>query len=225
MGIHNGHRDRMRQEFLKGGLESFSDVRTLELLLFFSRPQGDVNPLAHALLAQFGSLSGVLDADPADLQRVPGVGENTVVLLKLFTALSSKYLASRAKKDVDGSSTQGLWDIFSPYFFGARNEMTFLGCFDSNLKLLGVKQISEGIPNASGINVRSLSYIALSMNATAVVLAHNHPSGVALPSREDETATELAREALDAMGVALVDHIIVADNDYVSLRESGRIRA
>ena len=221
MGIHNGHRDRMRQEFLKGGLESFSDVRTLELLLFFSRPQGDVNPLAHALLAQFGSLSGVLDADPADLQRVPGVGENTVVLLKLFTALSSKYLASRAKKDVDGSSTQGLWDIFSPYFFGARNEMAFLGCFDGNLKLLGVKQVSQGGPNASGISVRTLSYAALSMNASVVVLAHNHPSGTVEPSQEDVSTTMFLRTHLQPMEIDLYDHVILTDEDIYSLRRNG----
>ena len=83
MGIHHGHRDRMKQEFLQGGLAHFSEPRALELLLFYSRFQGDVNPLAHQLLATFGSLSGVLDATPADLARVPGVGENTVVLLKL----------------------------------------------------------------------------------------------------------------------------------------------
>lgn len=221
MGIHDGHRERMRQEFLKGGLEGFSDVRTLELLLFFSRSQGDVNPLAHALLDTFGSLSGVLDADPSDLRRVPGVGQNTVVLIKLFTALSAKYLASRTKKDVDGSTTEGLWNIFSPYFFGARNEMAFVGCFDTNLKLLGVKKVSEGGPNASGISVRTLSYAALSMNASVVVLAHNHPSGTAEPSQEDISTTAFLRTHLQPMEVDLYDHVILTDENIYSLRRNG----
>lgn len=221
MGIHNGHRERMRQEFLKGGLEGFSDVRTLELLLFFSRPQGDVNPLAHALLDSFGSLSGVLDAGEAELRRVPGVGENTVVLLKLFPALSAKYLASRTRKEVDGSTTQGLWNIFSPYFFGARNEMAFVGCFDNNLKLLGVKKVSEGGPNASGISVRTLSYAALSMNASVVVLAHNHPSGTVEPSQEDVSTTTFLKHHLQPMEVDLYDHVILTDEEIYSLRRNG----
>ena len=81
MGVHEGHRDRMKREFLQGGLRHFSEPRVLELLLFYSRLQGDVNPLAHRLLEAFGSLSGVLDASPAALANVPGVGETTVVLL------------------------------------------------------------------------------------------------------------------------------------------------
>ena len=88
--IHRGHRDRVKQEFLRGGLGPFSDVRALELLLFYALPQGDVNPLAHALLDRFGSLAGVLDADLADLRTVPGIGDHTAILLKLVPALSAK---------------------------------------------------------------------------------------------------------------------------------------
>ena len=99
MGTHDGHRGRMKKEFLQGGLTAFSDVRALELLLFYSRMQGDVNPTAHALLDTFGSLAGVLDADPEQLLTVPGVGENTAVLLKLVPALAAKYLASRTSPD------------------------------------------------------------------------------------------------------------------------------
>lgn len=221
MGIHDGHRERMRQEFLQGGLDGFSDVRALELLLCYSRPQGDVNPLAHALLSSFGSLSGVLDADPADLRRVPGVGQNTVVLLKLFPALSAKYLASRTRKDVDGATTEGLWNIFSPYFFGARNEMAFVGCFDNNLKLLGVRKVSEGGPNASDISVRLLSYAALSLNASVVVLAHNHPSGTAEPSDADLSTTNFLRAHLRPMEIDLYDHVILTDEEIYSLRRNG----
>lgn len=156
MGVHEGHRDRMKREFLQGGLRHFSEPRVLELLLFYSRLQGDVNPLAHRLLEAFGSLSGVLDASPADLAKVPGVGENTVVLLKLIPAVAARYLASRTSADVIISDSASLRTLFLPYFFGARNEMSFLACFDGKLKLLGVRLLSEGSPSANEISLRKI---------------------------------------------------------------------
>lgn len=220
MGIHQGHRDRMKQEFLQGGLAHFSEPRALELLLFFSRFQGDVNPLAHELLAAFGSLAGVLDAPPEELAKIPGVGENTVVLLKLIPAIAARYLASRTSGEVIVSDSASLYNLFLPYFFGARNEMSFLACFDGKLKLLGVKKISEGSPNANEISVRKISAEALALNATVVVLAHNHPSGLATPSEEDIFSTRYIQDALRPLGIVLYDHVILADDDMVSLKDS-----
>lgn len=219
--IHKGHRERMKHEFLKGGLEPFSEVRALELLLFYALPQGDVNPLAHTLLDTFGSLAGVLDAGQEALMQVPGIGEHATVLLKLIPALSAKYLASRTSDDFILRDTRDLWELFSPYFFGARNEMTYLACFDGKLKLLGVRKISEGGPNATDIGVRQVAAAALSYNASAVVLAHNHPSGVATPSDEDVSTTLYLRKYLQGMDVHVYDHVILADDDMVSMRDSG----
>ena len=221
MGTHDGHRGRMKKEFLQGGLTAFSDVRALELLLFYSRMQGDVNPTAHALLDTFGSLAGVLDADPEQLLTVPGVGENTAVLLKLVPALAAKYLASRTSPDTILRSTRDLYEIFSPCFFGARNEMSFLACFDSKLKLLGVRKLSEGTPMGTDIGVRQIASAALALNATAVVLAHNHPSGLATPSNEDISTTRYVHEVLKKLDITLYDHVILSDDDMVSLRDSG----
>lgn len=220
MGIHHGHRDRMKQEFLQGGLTHFSEPRALELLLFFSRFQGDVNPLAHQLLSTFGSLSGVLDAAPEDLAKVPGVGENTVVLLKLIPAIAARYLASRSSGEVIASDSASLHELFLPCFFGARNELSFLACFDNKLKLLGLKKISEGSPSANEISVRKISTEALALNATVVVLAHNHPNGLATPSDEDIFTTRYIQDALRPLGIILYDHVILADDDMVSLKES-----
>ena len=219
--IHKGHRDRVKQEFLRGGLEAFSDVRALELLLFYALPQGDVNPLAHALLDAFGSLAGVLDAKPEELKRIPGIGDHAAILLKLVPALSAKYLASRTSDDFILRETRDLWELFSPYFFGARNEMTYLACFDGKLKLLGVRKISEGGPNATDIGVRQVASAALSFNASAVVLANNHPSGVATPSQDDVSTTLYLRKYLQGMDLHVYDHVILADDDMVSMRESG----
>jgi DNA repair protein RadC len=220
MGIHEGHRDRMKQEFLQGGLAHVSEPRVLELLLFYSRRQGDVNPLAHQLLDTFGSLAGVLDASPDDLRKVPGVGENTVVLLKLIPAIAARYLASRTSAEVILSDSATLHALFTPYFFGARNEKSFLACFDSKGKLLGVRPLSEGTPNANEISLRKITTEALALNATVVVLAHNHPSGLATPSQEDLFLTRYIQDSLKPLGITLYDHVILTDDDMVSLRDS-----
>ena len=220
MGVHHGHRERMKQEFLQGGLAHFSEPRVLELLLFYSRLQGDVNPLAHRLLDTFGSLAGVLDAPPEALAKVPGVGENTVVLLKLLPAIAARYLASRANAEMILSDSASLHELFLAPFFGARNEMSYLACFDSKLKLLGVKKISEGSPNANEISIRKISTEALALNATVVVLAHNHPSGLATPSEEDIFTTRYIQDSLRPLGITLYDHVILADGEMVSLKDS-----
>ena len=218
MGVHEGHRDRMKREFLQGGLRHFSEPRVLELLLFYSRLQGDVNPLAHRLLEAFGSLSGVL-------AKVPGVGENTVVLLKLIPAVAARYLASRTSADVIISDSASLRTLFLPYFFGARNEMSFLACFDGKLKLLGVRLLSEGSPSANEISLRKIATEALALGATAVVLAHNHPSGIATPSQEDIFITHYIRDALQPLGITLYDHVIMTDDDMVSLKDSRHLNS
>ena len=217
MGVHEGHRDRMKREFLQGGLRHFSEPRVLELLLFYSRLQGDVNPLAHRLLEAFGSLSGVLDASPADLAKVPGVGENTVVLLKLIPAVAARYLASRTSADVIISDSASLRTLFLPYFF--------LACFDGKLKLLGVRLLSEGSPSANEISLRKIATEALALGATAVVLAHNHPSGIATPSQEDIFITHYIRDALQPLGITLYDHVIMTDDDMVSLKDSRHLNS
>ena len=220
MGTHDGHRGRMKQEFLQGGLSAFSEVRALELLLFYSRLQGDVNPTAHALLDTFGTLAGVLDAEPEQLLTVPGVGENTAVLLKLVPALAAKYLASRTSAANVIQDSRDLHALFAPYFFGAKNEMTYLACLDSKLKVLGVRKLDEGTPDQTNMDSRQIAATALSLNATAVVLAHNHVSGVALPSDADISATRYLYQTLRGVGITLYDHVILADDDMLSLRDS-----
>lgn len=224
MSIHQGHRERVKKEFLEGGLTHFSDLRALELLLFYSRTQGDVNPLAHELLRTFGSLSGVLDADPKRLRSVPGVGENTAILLKLIPAMSAKYLSSRTSLDTIISGTHDIRELFIPYFFGARNEMTYLAALDGKRKLLGVRKLSEGIPNATDVTTRQVAEATLSLNATMVILAHNHISGIATPSDADLVSTAYLQDFLSKMSVTLLDHVIMVDDDMVSLRESRYLR-
>ena len=224
MSIHQGHRERVKAEFLKGGLSHFPEHRVLELLLFYSRHQGDVNPLAHRLLDTFGSLSGVLDADVARLLEVPGVGENTATLLKLIPAICAKYVSSRVGADTIIEDSRDIENLFRPYFFGAKNEMTYLAALDGKGKLLGVRKLSEGIPNATDITTRQVAEATLAFGATAVILAHNHISGVATPSATDLISTAYLQDFLGKMSVMLQDHVIIVDEDMVSLRDSHYLR-
>ena len=221
--VHGGHRQRMKEEYLAHGLQGVPDHKALELLLFYAIPQGDVNGLAHALMERFGSLSGVLDAPVEELTKVPGVGVHTAVLLNLIPAMGGKYLSSRSSMEADDriDTSMAARRLFTPYFFGARNEMIYLACLDSKLKLLGVRKVTEGIATLSEIVNRKVLEHALSLNAAVVLLAHNHPSGLALPSDADKLATKRLKKLFTAVDIELRDHLIFVDEDMVSMRDSG----
>ena len=217
---HSGHRSRVKKEFLSRGLEGWPAHRVLELLLFYAIPQGDVNALAHELIERFGSLSGVLDATVEDLKSVPGVGEHTALLLKLMPAMGQAYVADRSGRGTIVRSREEAAEILRPYFFGARNELIYILCTDGKGKLLGVRKVADGTIDAAEINTRRLVEEALSLRAAAIYVAHNHVSNLALPSSMDWITTDRLRELLGGMGIDLLDHLIFADDDFVSLRAS-----
>jgi DNA repair protein RadC len=138
--------------------------------------------------------------------------------------MSAKYLSSRTNVDTIISNTKEIRALFAPYFFGARNEMSYLAALDGKRKLLGVRKLSEGIPNATDVTTRQVAEAALSLNATAVILAHNHISGIATPSEADLVSTAYLQDFLAKMSVTLVDHVILVDDDMVSLRDSRYLR-
>ena len=220
MGTHDGHRQRLKTEFLARP-DSFPDHKLLELLLFYANPRSDTNPLAHELLDHFGSLAGILDASPEELQKVKGVGEHAAVLFKAAKELSGRYLTVRTQVDDIAQSSRDYYALLHPYFFGARNEQTCLLCMDGKHKVLGIRKLGEGNVNAVNITIRLIAEAALSLNASAVVLAHNHVSGIAFPSSDDIATTDNLAPFLARMGIELVDHLIFVDDDMVSLRDSG----
>ena len=222
MSIHAGHRSRVKTEFLTRGLEGWPDHRVLELLLFYAIPQGDVNALAHELIDRFGSLAGVLDASADELQKVPGVGEHTAVLLRLIPALGGRYQDQRAALGQLVNSPEEAAVILSQYFYGARNEMVYILCLDSKRKLLGVRKVSEGSIHAADINIRRIAEEAMGLRASALYLAHNHISNLAFPSPADWETTDTIRAALAPLGLELVDHLIFVEGDAVSLNQSER---
>ena len=219
--IHKGHRERLKQRFLEDGLDNFTDIQVLELLLFYAIPQRDTNPIAHALLNHFGSLSGVLDADVAELKKVPGISDHSATLLALVTELCRYYQVDSAQRVEILTTLDACGAYLVPRFFGRTRETVFLLCLDAKCKVLCCKEVGEGSVNSASISVRKIVQTALAANATTVILAHNHPSGVAVPSGEDAQTTRRIAAALSAVEVHLADHIIVADGDYVSMVQSG----
>lgn len=221
MAMHDGHRQRLKDRFVLEGLDNFNELQVLELLLFYAIPRQDTNPLAHRLLARFGSLSQVLEAPVEELQKVEGVGHNAAVLLHLSTAVGRYYMVNRAMQNTILSTTEKCGEFLAPFFHGRRNETVYLLCLDAKCKLLCCREVSEGSVNSAGVSPRKVVEIALGANATTVVLAHNHPSGIAVPSTEDVQTTYRVANALDAVEITLADHIIVADGDYTSMVHSG----
>lgn len=219
--IHKGHRERLKQRFLEEGLDHFTDVQALELLLFYAIPQRDTNPVAHALLKRFGSLSQVLDASFEELKKVPGISDHSATLLTLVTQLARYYQVDCAQRVECLTTLEACGAYLVPYFFGRSSETVFLLCLDAKCKVLCCKEVGQGSVNSASISVRKVVETALAANATTVVLAHNHPSGVALPSEEDILTTRRIAAALSAVEIHLADHVVVADGDYVSIAQSG----
>ncbi len=224
MSIHDGHRSRLRQRFLEEGLDSFAEVNVLELLLFYCIPRRDTNPIAHALLRQFGTVSGVLEAPREELMKVEGITENAAVFLNLTREAGRYYMVNKANQNTILDSVEKYGEYLCSYFVGRRNETVILLCLDAKCKVLCCRVVSEGSMNAAGVSVRKVMEQALASNATTVVLAHNHPSGLAFPSGEDVRTTRIVAEALKTVDVILADHIIVAEDDFVSLVQSGYYR-
>lgn len=221
MSIHDGHRQRLKERFLRDGLDGFTDIQVLELLLFYAIPVRDTNPLAHALLERFGSLAGVMDAPVEKLMQVDGIREHTATLIKLSKAMGRCYDLSKQGELRILPTVEACGDYLKPFFKNRKNETVFLLSLDAKLKVLECREVGEGSINYASVPVRRVVEMALAAGASSVVLAHNHPSGIALPSGDDVQTTRRLAAALSAVEINLVDHVIVADDDYVSLVQSG----
>jgi DNA repair protein RadC len=222
MALHDGHRQRKKQRFLQHGLDSFADHEVLELLLFYAIPRRDTNETAHRLLEHFGTLKGVLTASVEELQKVEGVGESTAAFLHLLQAVGYRALRT-AGDDTILNSVDSAGAYFQKLLRGERREVLYQVCLDAKGKVLSHKRLSSGTVSMAPVNVREVVENALYTDASGVLLAHNHPSGIALPSEDDRQITLQIRQALGTMGIELVDHIIVADNDFVSMAASGML--
>ena len=222
---HTGHRERMKAEFLARGLEGWPDHRVLELLLFYTIPQGDVNDLAHELVERFGSLAGVLDASVEELKKVKGVGDHTAVFLRMLPAVLGRYQGARTRLSAIINSPEEAYAWLEPYFFGARNEMVYVLCLDGKRQVLGVRKVAEGSIEMAEVNTRRIAEEAIGLRAAQIYVAHNHVSNLAIPSQADWLTTDTLRGALSPIGIELIDHLVFVDGDMVSLKDSEHLKS
>ena len=217
--IHEGHRSRLRQKYLANGFDSFEDHEILEMILFNCYRRRNTNDIAHKLLDTFGSISAVLEA-PIDALIKAGVSESVAVTLRMIPDICRVYYDDRNNSPEKIISFAGLGEFFMRKFIGRFDESIYLLLTDSKQKEVFCGVIATGTNCASDVPFRKIVDLALRYNASNAVIAHNHPSGIAMPSREDLQVTRVLFNTLQSVGVRLVDHVIVADDDYVSLRDA-----
>lgn len=220
---HEGHRNRVRERFLKEGIKNFDDHQVLELLLYYAIPRGDINEVAHALMDEFGnSLSAVFDASIEDLCKVKGIGQNSAVLIKLMPQLFNKYETDKLKKkDAPLNSAELVAKYASKFFKGYTEERLYLMCLDSKCNLLDFREISQGNMKRTPVDIGLIAKTAFENNATSLILVHNHPSGIMAPSKADVDITIRIESIIHDLGMRLSDHIIIGNgDDYFSFRSS-----
>lgn len=223
MGVHDGHRDRMKKRFVRHGLDNFDDHSVLELLLFYGIPRKDTNEIAHRLIAHFGSLPAVFEARYEELLRVEGIGENAAALLSLIPQVYRRYQIAKADDNRTIHTSEDAGRHLLPRYLYAREEIVYLMCLDAKSRLICLKEIGHGSLNEATVSIRTIVETALAQNAAAVILSHNHVDGFALPSREDEMTTYRIRDALLLVGITLADHIVVCDGEFTSFADSGML--
>ncbi|MDY2820939.1 MAG: DNA repair protein RadC [Oscillospiraceae bacterium] len=218
--MHEDHRKRVKERFLKDGIENMPDHEVLELLLFFSIPRKDTNALAHELIEHFGSLNCVLEASADDLMQVNGIGEASATLITLSFQLTKKYLKNASDKKLkkyDGP--ESVKELLMSKYLGAREEMVYMLSLDFDDNILAINKISHGTFSAANIDKRFVLETAFRNKARSVVLVHNHVNGIPVPSRDDLNTTKAVGDFFQGVNVHLLDHLIYTDEDIFSMAQ------
>jgi len=213
-GLHDGHRERVRKRFMENGLDGFFDHQVLELMLFYCIPRKDTNDMAHILLNKFGSFSAVLDA-PFESLLDCGISSNAAVFIKLIPSLCSRYYQdSYHQKNDDSKSME---EFILPHFIGQNEEQLFLVLLDAKGKRVFSYVVSRGTKSEASVNIQKIVQLGVQHDASCAIVAHNHPNGVNLPSKNDIDMTLRLQRALRNVGIVLFDHYIITDMECHSI--------
>jgi DNA repair protein RadC len=218
--LHGDHRKRVRERFMKSGLAGFPDHNVLEFVLFYSQPYGDTNETAHRLLETFGSLSSVLDAPYEELVKVKGVGSYTAVFLTMLPQLAKRYFSDMIPDRVTFTDRKSLLDYIRAEYISETSETAKLLCFNNGGLLINCCKVSIGSKNSVSIDRRTLLETAFRNSASSVILTHNHPNGMAVPSQNDIVTTKEVFRLFSDVNIRMLDHVIVSGNDLFSMAES-----
>ena len=213
-GLHSGHRERMRTRFMENLGYDFADHELLDTLLFFSIPRVNTNETAHRLLDTFGSLENVFSADYKKLITVDGCKHISAFLIKLIWRISLKLNRSPLRSMRQFTKMSDVGQYLTTYFKGLGQEHFAIMLFDNSMNLIEFRDISRGDSNGAIVDPIKVARIALSTDAKVAIIAHNHLSGHVLPSSADRELTNTIDASLSAIGVFLLDHVIVSGNSY-----------
>jgi DNA repair protein RadC len=217
-----GHHKRLRERFIKSGLDGFHDYEVLELLLTYVFPNRDTKPIAKDLLVKFKTLAGVFSADPQELQEIKWVGERTAVYLRLLNDTLGFVFEDRARKEeIQFTKTVQLFEYFKANIGNKKNEVMRVVYLNSQNRRIHAENLSEGTVAEAVAFPRKIVEGALKYRAISVIIAHNHPGGIAEPSDNDDKITEQIKNALQTVNINLQDHMIIAGDEYFSYRQTG----
>lgn len=208
-------RAALKERFLKSSPGGLPERELLELLLSYVLPEDRLSPAADVLLERFGSLYGILNAGAPRLFGTEGLPERAACLAALAGTLIRRSPSDGGAPDITGPAGAGKYLV--PRLMGLEREMMYALCLDSRLRLLSCRAVCEGGVSRLSVDTYALLSEALDQDADAVIIAHNHPNGVALPSREDRATTVSLAELLNDFGIVLLDHLVIAGSDFVSL--------
>lgn len=215
--MHEHHRQRMRERLSGGDFDRLATHELLEFLLFYAIPRCDTNKLAHALLERFGSLRAVFEASCEELTEVEGIGANSALLLKLIPAVTRRYAEEQRKPSERYDSVSKLATFFQRRFIGETRECLYMMLLNNRMSMIDCVKVSEGSVNCSEVPVRRMTEMALSKKASSVVLAHNHPNGLAIPSGNDLDVTDHLNNAFHMLGITLLEHLVIADDRFMPI--------
>ena len=201
------------------------DHNLLELLLFYSIPRKDTNELAHRLISTFGSLNRVFDAPYEELLKVDGMGESSALLISSIPALCRRYAEGAVSGKINLSEPSDAIEYISRKFYRSKSEEFYMLCLDGAGNLTNCCKIGDGAVTSVAVDKRCVLETAFRNNADGVIVAHNHPNGIAAPSKDDINLTVELCSLLKGVGIRLLDHIIVANGDSVSLASLEKFRS
>lgn len=222
VNLNVGHRERMRQRYIKSGLDGFQPHEVLELLLFYSMPRCDTNKIAHELINRFHTLAGVMNADIKELRSVKGVGEQTALFLNLLPEVFKAYQISKNTEKLKFENKKSLRAYLMNIYTGTVEEQAYIICFGADGGVICIEPIGNGTSTKADFDIRSVVEAALRNRSDRVALVHNHPDGNSMPSREDVFATNCIIKALKPLDIQLFDHYIVG-RSVTSMKECGYI--
>ncbi len=213
--IHNGHRERLKKRFLANDGKDFTDHELLELLLFFIIPRVNTNELAHRLINEFGSLEALFKASPEIIERVEGAGKSTSLFFRLHSTIMKRIgMEKYQNKRFVANSLSGVGNFLCDYYRDTKCEEFCVMLLDNSLGLIEFSPMSIGSVNSASVDVRKVARYALLKDASYVILSHNHPAGTLNQSSNDRVVTIQVEAALHAVGISLMEHIIVNDGGY-----------